>query len=290
MVSEAQSRALEVCLQNLLSGMKVEQVVGLYPQWEELLTPPLESAQTLQVYRETLQSPVLREDQERAAFLQAAGELQSTTRPPFRQNRPAARIFWLAFSFLVLAGALWGYVLTSVALPGNLLYPLKTLAWQVVRALPASPTEQLARERAYDQARLDEVQELLALGRQARVEFSGLYQADSTEQAEISGLRLVFTPQTEIIGQVRSGIWVEASGTLQADGLLQAEQIRPREYFFQGQLEQLSPDQLVIAGIAVQFGQESLVHGSPMAGSQVQVSAFRNADGSLVARLIDAGE
>ncbi|MCU0489134.1 MAG: DUF5666 domain-containing protein [Anaerolineales bacterium] len=261
MVSEAQSRALEVCLQNLLSGMKVEQVVGLYPQWEELLTPPLEAAQTLQVYRETLQSPVLREDQERAAFLQAARELQSTTRPPFRQNRPAARLFWLAFSFLVLAGVLWGYVLTSVALPGNLLYPLKTLAWQAVRALPASPTEQLARERAYDQARLDEVQELLALGRQARVEFSGLYQADSTGQAEISGLQLVFTPQTEIIGQVRNGIWVEASGTLQADGLLQAEQIRPREYFFQGQLEQLSPDQLVIAGIAVQFGQESLVHG-----------------------------
>lgn len=290
MTSEAQARALEVCLQNLLSGMKVEQVVGLYPQWEELLTPPLEAAQTLQVYRETLKSPTIREDQERAAFLQVAEELQSSTHPPARRSRSASRLFWLAFSFLALAGVLWGYVLTSVALPGNLLYPLKNLAWQAVRALPAEPAEQLARERAYDQAQLGEVQDLIALHRQARVEFSGLYQANSPGQAEISGLRLVFTPQTEIIGQVRSGIWVEASGKLQADGSLQVEQIRPREYFFRGKLEQLSPDQLVIAGVAVQFGQESLVHGSPMAGSQVQVSAFRDANDSLIARLIDAGE
>lgn len=290
MTSEAQARALEVCLQNLLSGMKVEQVVGLYPQWEELLTPPLEAAQTLQVYRETLKSPAIREDQERAAFLQVAEELQSSTHPPARRSRSASRLFWLAFSFLALAGVLWGYVLTSVALPGNLLYPLKNLAWQAVRALPAEPAEQLARERAYDQAQLGEVQDLIALHRQARVEFSGLYQANSPGQAEISGLRLVFTPQTEIIGQVRSGIWVEASGKLQADGSLQVEQIRPREYFFRGKLEQLSPDQLVIAGVAVQFGQESLVHGSPMAGSQVQVSAFRDANDSLIARLIDAGE
>lgn len=290
MTSEAQARALEVCLQSLLSGMKVEQVVGLYPQWEELLTPPLEAAQTLQVYRETLKSPTIREDQERAAFLQVAEELQSSTHPPARRSRSASRLFWLAFSFLALAGVLWGYVLTSVALPGNLLYPLKNLAWQAVRALPAEPAEQLARERAYDQAQLGEVQDLIALHRQARVEFSGLYQANSPGQAEISGLRLVFTPQTEIIGQVRSGIWVEASGKLQADGSLQVEQIRPREYFFRGKLEQLSPDQLVIAGVAVQFGQESLVHGSPMAGSQVQVSAFRDANDSLIARLIDAGE
>lgn len=290
MTSEAQARALEVCLQNLLSGMKVEQVVGLYPQWEELLTPPLEAAQTLQVYRETLKSPTIREDQERAAFLQVAEELQSSTHPPARRSRSASHFFWLAFSFLALAGVLWGYVLTSVALPGNLLYPLKNLAWQAVRALPAEPAEQLARERAYDQAQLGEVQDLIALHRQARVEFSGLYQANSPGQAEISGLRLVFTPQTEIIGQVRSGIWVEASGKLQADGSLQVEQIRPREYFFRGKLEQLSPDQLVIAGVAVQFGQESLVHGSPMAGSQVQVSAFRDANDSLIARLIDAGE
>jgi hypothetical protein len=290
MASEAQARALEVCVQNLLSGMKVEQAVGLYPQWEDLLTPPLEAAQTLQVYCETLKFPTIPKDQERAAFLQAAEEFHPVPRPPARRSRTASRLFWLAFSFLVLAGVLWGYVLTSVALPGNLLYPLKTLTWQAVRALPAGPGEQLARERAYDQARLDEVQDLIALRRQARVEFSGLYQADAPEQAKISGLRLVFTPQTEIIGQVRSGIWVEASGTLQVDGSLQVEQIRPREYFFQGQLEQLSPDQLVIAGVVVQFGQESLVHGSPMAGSQVQVSAFRNADDSLVARLIDAGE
>jgi hypothetical protein len=287
MDSEAQIRALDICILNLQAGEKLEQVLELYPQWTAILTAPLEAAQVLRVYTESLPGPQAVQALGRSSFLSSAQSIsQKTSRASTRHSR-WSWLAGLALVLLLLAGAFGGYAVISLALPGETLYPLKEMAWQARLLVAVDPAQRLELERAYDQARLEDIKTLADLNRQAGIRFAGLLQQNQPESWTVGGLPVKIPPQAQVVGEVQEGAWAEVKGDLQGDGTILVKQIRPREYTFSGTLQEISPEMLIVSGIPVKLTGGSLVHGSPMAGSQVTVVAFRSSDDSLLARLVD---
>jgi hypothetical protein len=290
MENEAQIRALDVCILNMQAGEKLEQVLELYPQWSADLTTPLEAVQVLRIYAESLPDPQTVQALDRSSFMESAQRLSKITGSSSLFHTRWAWLVWLALILFLLAGVFGGYAVISLALPGDLLYPLKESAWRARLLVTNNPVQRLELERKYDQALLDEVETLAELNRQAGIRFVGLLQQNQPDAWSVGGLSVKVPPQTQVIGKVQDGLWVEVKGELQVDGAILAKEIRPREYTFNGILQEISPELLIVSGIPVTLSSETLVHGSPMAGSQVKVVAFRASDDSLLARIVDAGE
>jgi hypothetical protein len=290
METEAQSRALDVCIINMQAGEKLEQVLELYPQWSKSLTAPLEAAQVLRIYTESL--PVTQADQDlgRSSFMENAQYLSKNTGLPAVFSTRWTWLAWLALILFLLAGVFGCYVITSLALPGETLYPFKEMARRVRLLMEDNPAQKLELERTFDQAHLDEVKTLAGLNRLAEFSLVGLLKQDQPDAWTVGEYSVRVTPQTRLVGKVQEGIWVEVVGELQPGGAILVKQIRPREYIFEGTLQEISPEMLVISGIPVKLTNETLVHGSPMAGSKVRVAAFRVTDDSLLARLVDTIE
>jgi hypothetical protein len=147
--------------------------------------------------------------------------------------------------------------------------------------------QRLTLERAYDQTRLADARDLAELGQYAPVNFPGLLTKKQADTWIVGGIPVQASPQTQVVGNIQDGTWVQVKGELRSDGIVVISQIRPREYIFTGTLQAISPKALVVSGITVKLGEETLVHGSPMAGSKVKVIAFRTSDDSWLARLVD---
>jgi hypothetical protein len=286
--NEAQVRALEVCIQKMQSGEKLEQTLELYPSWTAELTPPLEAVQVLRIYADSLPTWLPANSQAKADFLNAAQNLSRSKGSQTTRSSRLSRLAWLALILLLIAGALAGYAAAMIALPGEIFYPLKMFTWQARQQFALQPDHKLTLERAFDQARLEDLRSMVALGRSGSIKFAGLLAQGNLEDWHLAELPARLPEQAKIVGQVQDGIWVETSAMLGTDGILTIEQIQPREYVFEGQLQEITADSLVVSGIPVRLNQSTLVHGSPMAGSRVKIIAFRSADDSLQARLVEA--
>jgi len=142
-----------------------------------------------------------------------------------------ARLAWLIVVLCLSSAAIWFFVLASSALPGNLLYPLKSMFWQARLGVTTSPINRLVAERNYDQMRLDEITTLVRRGLPASIEFAGLLEQDQPENWVVGGIPVIVPPQAQVIGEVLNHTWVQVQGKLGADGTIRANLIRPREYY-----------------------------------------------------------
>ena len=95
------------------------------------------------------------------------------------------------------------------------------------------------------------------------------------------------TPDTQIIGQVKPGIYIDVTGVLLPDGSISAEQIKPSEYVITGTLERYSDEAILIEGIPIQVTPNTIINGTLVLGADVTTRAIRLTDGSLTARVID---
>jgi len=168
-----------------------------------------------------------------------------------------------------------------------MLYPVKEITWRARLVTANDPVKRLELEQTYDEIQLEDIKSLVDLNRQAEIGFVGLLRQIQSDSWTVGGLPVEVPPQAHFVGEVKEGVWVEVKGELQSDGTILVKQIRPREYTFNGVLQEISPETLIVSRIPVTLTSETLVHGSPMAGSQVKVIAFRTADNSLLARLVD---
>jgi hypothetical protein len=290
MTTEASIRALDVCIQNMLRDEKIDRVLELYPSLSEELKPPLEAVQALHVYVASLGTSAAIQPEGREAFMQAAKSAQPKTSQVDERRRTTVRLAWLAFIFLFLAAAIWGYVNANLALPGDLLYPVKTAIWQARRWGTKDPAKQLELERTIDQARLEDIASLIRLGRQAEVSFAGPASQAGPGLLQVGAYQVTLPRETRLIGEIQDGIWIEVNGKLQPGGNILAEEVRPREYAISGSLQQISPTTLIVSGLPFQLNEKTLVHGAPMAGSEVKVVALRTTADELLARLVEAEE
>ncbi len=167
---------LEICLQELENGADVESVLARYPEMAGELRPILKAAIMAKKMAAPVPSPeVIRRG--RAKLLQHAAQLREQKAAPRRRMIPVFQRLAISFTltafFLASGTGLVGA--SSKALPGENLYPVKR-SWEDVRlffTFDPNQKELLASE--FESERLDEVDELLAEGRDEPIQFAGLF-------------------------------------------------------------------------------------------------------------------
>jgi hypothetical protein len=188
--------ALETCLQALEKGETLDAALARFPAQAADLRPMLEASRHA---RTLAGSPVPDAIQRRARsrLLQRAAEMREAKRAPRRtwlyNFRPVAVTLMLALFFVSSTGLVRA---SSVALPGDNLYPVKR-TWEDVRlALAFSPQEHQTLELDYETERQTEINELLVEGRAEPISFSGYVTAQTDGQWSVSGILVTISGQT----------------------------------------------------------------------------------------------
>jgi len=220
--------ALEICLQALEQGSDLETCLQRFPELTAELRPLLETALLARSAAE-VEIPVAVLRRGKARVLQAAAEMREQAIAP-RRRPLLGGFFRLAlvalalFVFILMGGT--GLVLAAEAsLPGDGLYPVKR-GWENLRlAVASDPLARAEIETELLKERRWETVELLRAGRSAQVYFQGLVEAQGPTFWTIDGLKVEFTDQTKIEGEIMPGAQVEVWGLTQ-HGAINAERIR----------------------------------------------------------------
>jgi hypothetical protein len=123
--------------------------------------------------------------------------------------------------FLLLLGTSGVAVtLSTGALPGDALYPVKLAGQRVRFALTLNPVARGLLVHRYDAQRRQDVQAVLKGGRRATVEFQGTLNRMEESLWIVSGLPVVVSETTTIVGTPYLGAAVHVRGQLPGDGQL----------------------------------------------------------------------
>jgi hypothetical protein len=222
MVEKTLHDALNDCIDRLASGMTVEECLRLYPQHAAELRPMLETgllARRVQYHPfEVMQA----QDRARARVVAAM-----TGHQPVQQRRSAFGGFLRAAAVLVLilVGMLGISRTAESSLPGDTLYPVKRLSENAQLQLGGGS----ALRQQFASRRRDEINALLAQGREAEVEFEGDVESISAEGWRVSGLLLLVTEGTPGAADVQPGDHVAVRAETTPARLLVATLIRLTE-------------------------------------------------------------
>ncbi|NJC95408.1 MAG: hypothetical protein C3F07_12210 [Anaerolineales bacterium] len=221
--------ALEICLREIEAGADVDTVLFRYPELAEELRPILEAsinAKAMAVSAPT--EEIVKRN--RAKVLQRAAEMREQKAAPIARRAwsvPLRRalVTLMVVATLFVSGT--GLVrAASATLPGDNLYPVKR-TWEDIRLLFTFDTQKRdALELEHDNERLDELQELFAEGRSAKVDFAGYVTSQAGTEWRVSGISVVVSSQTRMPEtQVAVGAAVRVRGQTRGDGVVIAERI-----------------------------------------------------------------
>jgi hypothetical protein len=131
--------------------------------------------------------------------------------------------------FVLFAGALvTGAVTVSArAIPGDLLYPIKTTAEKVQWFFTFNPGVKAELIQEFSDRRVEEARAVLNLGRAVDVPLLGRLEAMTGDEWQIAGLQVTITQQTVIRGRPTIGMIVQGMAHAPGDGKLMALYIEP---------------------------------------------------------------
>jgi hypothetical protein len=219
---------LEICLQELENGADIESVLFRYPDLADELRPILEAsikAKSLTVSDPSVE--VVRRN--RAKALQRAAQMRETNTQRSRRlwSVPLRRMLVSLAVIVALFVSGTGLVrAASTTLPGDNLYPVKR-TWEDVRLLFTFDMQaREALEIEHDNKRLEELYELFAEGRSAKVDFAGFVTRQNGDLWLVSKIPVVISARTEMRAQsVAIGDAVRVRGFTQSDGTVLADRI-----------------------------------------------------------------
>lgn len=241
---------LEDCLRRLDSGQSMQECLAAYPDQAEGLQPMLLVAGRIRAAPAPQPRPeAIHRGRERMLAAARANFARNSFVQPVSSAafpRYSVRIFTslkallfgketygmkfalrLAIDLLLIL--IVGSVLTVNAsarsLPGDPLYSVKR-TWEEVRlnlALSDPARQQL--QNQFQQYRLEEVREMIRMGRTGLVEFEGQLESISVDELVVNGLRVRMLPDTIVEGNPQVGRTVRVRALLQADGVLTALQV-----------------------------------------------------------------
>ncbi len=281
MTTEKLAAGVEACLQGLERGASLEQVLAHSPQDADELRPLLEAALRVRVAGNQDPTP--------ASAARSRARLVAAARSSHRAGGAAVVLIpriRTALASLAVAGALalggGGSLLASVhALPGDALYPLKIFRERTRINLTSDVGKRLQLERAYDDARVSEVEALIEQARTAQVDFTGALTKRSDGEWIVAGLRVLVPPPARVADDLLVGAYVEIQGVSMADGSIMAVRIRLHDERIEGPLEYLSASRWVVGGVVLSVGPDSEIRGTPRLGDIVRADILRLANGTL---------
>lgn len=242
---------LEDCLKRLRSGQGPEDCLAAYPDQAEGLRPLLSLAGHIRSVTAPQPRPqAIQAGRERmlaAARSNSAGNsfVQPVSSGAF--SRYTVRIFTflrtllfgketygmkfalrLAIDLVVILmiGSVLSVNASARSLPGDPLYGVKR-TWEEVRL--SLTLNDPARQQLQDQIRqlrLEEVREMLQMGRTGVVEFEGWLESIAANEWGVSGIRVRMLPDTIVEGAPAVGQMVRVRARVQNDGALTAVQVR----------------------------------------------------------------
>jgi hypothetical protein len=248
-------------------------------------------------------------ERNRKGFLAGWLSNQGETRTAYAGKQKARYSFRSAFLVIILLVFLFGgagmtALAAQSALPGDVLYPIKTSMEQAQLTLSTSPSERAHLQLEFAERRLLEIaglideeqfQEISATTdqfeahiRNVLVEVEDIANHDSEQASGLSDqvskalTRYTFT-MSGMLEQVPEAIQVKMMRTIQNTWL--AGNIG--EILFNGAIDSIGPQAWMISGQAVAIDSATEVRDTFAIGDVVQVRAVRNADGSLSARQIE---
>lgn len=220
--------ALEMCLKEVEQGADVDTVLLRHPELADELRPILEAS----VGAKAMAVPAPAEEvvrMNRAKVLRHVSELRERKAAPLSRRLWSVPLRRALVTFMVVAmlfASGTGLVRASSAtLPGDNLYPVKR-SWESLSLLltfDAQKRETLKFE--HENERLEELNELLAEGRSAKVDFAGYVTRQSGTEWRVSGVTVFLSADTRQPDQpVAVGAAVRVRGQTQGTGVL-AERI-----------------------------------------------------------------
>jgi len=218
--------ALEICLQALEKGETIDSALTRFPALADELRPILEASLQARTLAGAPVSDVVQR-RGRAKLLQRAAELREAKRAPRKRTwlftfRPAAVTFVLAIFMLTGTGLVRA---SNGSLPGDNLYPVKR-TWEDVTLAFVPQTKRDHLELAYETERVDEINELIAEGRQETVSFTGYLTKQTDSQWTVAGVSVNITADTILPAEpVAVGAPLKVTGWTDAQGFLAAEKI-----------------------------------------------------------------
>ncbi|MGE5464415.1 MAG: DUF5667 domain-containing protein, partial [Syntrophothermus sp.] len=219
---------LEICLQEMDNGADVDTVLFHYPEYADELRPILEAS--LQAKRVASPAPSpegIRRG--RAKVLQQASRMREAKAQPSRRvwSVPLRRaLVSLAVIAVLFMGSTGLVHASSTTLPGDQLYPVKR-TWEDMLVLFTFNTQaRAALEVEHENERLNELNELFAEKRSAKVDFAGTVTGQNGNLWVVSTVPVQVSTQTQMSGQmIAISSAVRVRGHTQADGTVLAEHI-----------------------------------------------------------------
>jgi hypothetical protein len=219
---------LEFCLRDIEQGADVGVNLARHPDLAGELRPILEASVKAKAMAVPAPSgEVFRRN--RAKLLQHAVEMRERkVAPPSRRiwSVPLRRaLVMLAVVVLLFVSGTGLVRASSTSLPGDNLYPVKRI-WERMSlwfTFDTAIREKL--EYEHENERLEELSELLALGRSAKVDFAGYVTRQSLNEWRVSGITVFISFDTRLPNeQVVTGAAVRVRGQT-VDGGVAAERV-----------------------------------------------------------------
>lgn len=127
---------------------------------------------------------------------------------------------------ILIVGGLLSINASAHSLPGDTLYSVKRTWEQVRLSLTLDDPDRLQLQDQIRELRLDEVREMIQMGRPGTVEFQGQLQSINANEWAVSGIRVGMFPDTIVVGNPEIGQTVQVRARVQNDGTLTALQVR----------------------------------------------------------------
>lgn len=274
--------ALDQALAELEAGTDFELVVSAHPE----IRSELETARMLKSSGQT-KIPSGAANRSRTQILARAARLRKDTLPrkTLFGRVPRFAVTFIFIAIVLLSGG--GLIAASAqAIPGDELYPVKRSFETVRLGLTINPQSHQQIEEQYQSRRLDEVERLLALKRQAMVQFVGIVDQQGAGFWMVSGIKVDLTPETIVLGEILPGMNIEVEGATEPEGWVQALEIHLQTFDFIGYVESISADVWEIDGRKVNITPRSLIDLEIQVGDWVIVSVQSDDFGVLTVQSI----
>ena len=211
-----QYEILEVCLNEIEQGVSVDAVLSRYPEYTNELRPIIETSVQAKDIAVPVPSPEVVK-RNRAKLLQRAAEMREAKSVPRIWSAPLRRAFVsLAIVALLFVSGTNLVRAASTSLPGDQLYPVKRSWEDVLLFFTFDEDAREALEFEHENERLDELHELFAEGRSARVNFAGYVTRQNKDEWRVSGVTVFISSQTDLPNQpIQTGMAVRVTGQTQ---------------------------------------------------------------------------